>query len=309
MSDVTLTQMPTGLVAPKWEVLADEAVQPALFRPIDDPFEARRHVIVGAMEGDTPLGLAVARQMGGNSLRLDWIAVEASRRRQGLGRRLLRRCERLGQKRGLGWIHATYSSRDDREAFAGLLANAGWSAPELVEYRNAGYSGDMDRLGPGWRAFVARVERQGFTVTPLAEISDEDRRRALEIETEQVGPRAAGYSRYLRQMDPAISLAIREHGVFQGWVIGVSRPGAGYHRYISGFVAGHLQRSGWLIAALDKVMRLQAEVYGPKSVALQEASVEYPEMMAFMKRRLTPYALWTEDVFLCDKRLPPGPAG
>ncbi len=138
MSDVTLTQMPAGLVAPEWEPLADEIVHRALFRPVDDPFEARGNVIVGATEGDTPLGLAVARQMGGNSLRLEWILVDEARRRQGLGRRLLRRCERLGQKRGLGWIHTTYSSRDDRAAFVGLLANAGWSAPEIVEYRNAG---------------------------------------------------------------------------------------------------------------------------------------------------------------------------
>ncbi len=305
MSDITLIQMPAGLVGPEWTQLAHEDVHRELFRPFDDPFTARRHVIVGAVEGDTPVGLAVAHQMGGNSLRLDWIAVEETHRRSGIGRRLLRRCERLGQKRGLGWVHTTYSSRDERTAFAGLLAAAGWSAPEILEYRNAGYSGDMDRLDPAWHAFVRRAERQGLTVTPLAEISDEDRRRALEIETEQVGPRAAGYSRYLKQMDPAISLAIREHGVFQGWVIGVTRPDAGYHRYISGFVASHLQRSGWLLAALDKVMRLQAEVYGPKSVALQESSAEYPEMMAFMKRRLTPYALWTEDVFLCDKRLPP----
>lgn len=253
---------------------------------------------IAALDGDTPLGLALvshhARNFGAPDphARLLSIMVARPARRRGIGKALLTAAEGVARKADAGRLIAQHSNRTrDRDGYEAFLAAAGWPKPSLAEFRLAGEADWTERLPKSWTPMLNRLAGLGYSAEPWDRVTPDDRPLMDALDA----PRRFDYRVYEPHSDPRISLILRRQGAPVGWIFGETRPEENYHHYTNGWVAPDLQPLGWVIAGLYDVCRHQAAAYGPKSVAVYETFGENDRMIAFMKRRLTPVTIWMDE--------------
>jgi GNAT superfamily N-acetyltransferase len=296
---VDLTQQNTdlhGLTYPRCRHLLSPIAHDS-----DQAWPQAKRLAVVARAAQGPIGLALVCWTD-NAARLVSLFVVKSARRRGIATALLDRVMAELTAAGIAEIDAHYASRQDRHAFVSLLAARGWSGPKLLEFRLAGYADWPDRMGPDWARFMDRLQAAGFGWTPLGDLSDHEKDvvTALEAEANEV---PVPFWKCFDHADPAISILLRQHDAVVGYIIGETDNATGQHHYTAGYVTKRLQRMGWLPAGLDVVCRLQAAAYGAQSVALYETPGNNARMIDFMKRRLTPVTIWTEERFTFSKQI------
>ncbi len=278
--------------------------------PVRVPDMPGTYEAIGAFDGDTPVGLALLQyppenaQGENDATRLLSIMVDIRVRRKGVGSMILGIAEDHARGAGASLLVAQHSAQTKgRAAFEGLLASCEWSAPTLLEFRLSGHADWTERVADQWRPMLNRLRRQGYSSTPWAEISEADRRDAKAIVDEGLAYPLLDFSIFEPEMDPALSIALRQHGKLVGWVIGESLPTTGYHHYTCGYVCTALQPSGWLIAGVYDVCVLQLAAYGAKSVAAYETYGANTRMINFMRRKLSDVTLWMDERYQSSKAL------
>ncbi|MEQ8832440.1 MAG: GNAT family N-acetyltransferase [Alphaproteobacteria bacterium] len=259
----------------------------------------RRVTSIGAILEGRPVGLALLRHRaaGGDApgeTRMLSIMVSRGYRRRGIGWGLMQHAVSAARRAESRKLIAYHSNRTrDREVFEAFLAASGWTPPKLAEFRLGGHADWTERLTKSWDPMMRRLAGLGYAAEPWDTITDDDRAVADAL----VGDRESfNYRTFEPHIDPAISLVLRRHGRLVGWIFGESPEVEGYHHYTNGYVIPELQALGWVVAGLHDVCRRQAEIYGPKSVAVYETVGENARMIGFMKRRLVPAGpLWVDE--------------
>lgn len=259
----------------------------------DAPTVRAERLAVVARDSTGPLAMALVSWRDAEAWLMSVFVAKAARR-HGIATALLDRVEAELAALGITKIHAEYSSRQDRRAFVRLMASRGWSNPEILEFRLAGYADWPDRMGPEWSRFMARLKDAGFGWSAIAKLTEQETATLQALEDEQ-GDDLISYWKFAEYSDPAISILLRQHGELVGYILGETDEKTGQHHYTSGYVTPRLQRLGWLPAGLEVVCRLQGAAYGAKSVALYETRGTNTRMVGFMKRRLTPVTIWMDE--------------
>lgn len=270
------------------------------YRPLlEEPPQEERITALGARVEGVPVGLAVVRHdirsLGRTDThaRLLSIMVAARARRQGIGSALLREAALAAGRGGADRLVAYHSSlMRDRAAYEAFLTANAWPAPTLAEFRLAGEADWFLRAPVGWGKMLDRLARLGYAADPWERVTADD----LDHMDRLQAPKRFHHRIFAPHSDPSISLVLRRHGAPVGWIFGETRPGEGVHHYTNGWVIPELQSLGWVIAGLIDVCRCQAEVHGPKSVAVYETFGGNDRMIEFMKRRLQPLSpLWMDE--------------
>lgn len=279
------------------------------FRPLLEgtPKEEERITALAALADGVPAGLALVRHdersLGETDAhaRLLSIMVAAGARRRGIGSALLREAALAARRDGTSRLVAYHSNRmRDQEGYEAFLAANAWPAPVLAEFRLAGEADWFLRAPVGWDRILARLARLGYAAEPWDRVSAVDLARMDALGA----PARFNHRIFAPHSDLAISLVLRRHGAPVGWIFGETRPGEGVHHYTNGWVIPELQSLGWVIAGLIDVCRHQAEVYGPKSVAVYETLGRNDRMIGFMRRRLAPLSpLWMDERYASTRVL------
>ncbi len=261
-----------------------------------------QQLAVGAFVGTQAVGLALVGMNRTGPARLLSVMVAADKRREGIGSALQdAACSHAGEA-GKTEIEAHFGEHKNRSAFRGLAAAQGWSEPTLLELRLASRADWPSRMPANWERFLARLRKQGFESTRWSDIDDADRERAFALVDEQTGVKIP-FKDFEDFSDPGISIAIRRYGELVGYVLGETQEDLPYHHYTTGYVSQSLQKSGWLMAAIDDVSRRQEAIYGAASVAVYETVGNNPPMINFMKTRLRPISLWMNERYIVTKPL------
>lgn len=264
---------------------------------------------VGATLAGQPVGLALLSSIYAEDKRRLWsIAVDKSRRRQGIGGQLLTACETLGSDGGARRLVAYYSDQmPNSVAFERLISSAGWSPPDPVEYRLAGRASWVFDGQREWQFLLRRLERNGYSATSWADRSDVDRALVEKLASDEtVCPSHLNPSRFDASAEPSVSIAIRRGGNVVGWVIGERSQISQEEiiHYTCGWVVPKLSRSGWLIAGVMEVCRRQSETVGPDSLAIFETRPDNLAMRKFMWERLKPRnPVWTDTRYCSAKEI------
>lgn len=247
---------------------------------------------IAARDGDGQMvGLALLSEPvpveGSVGRRVLSLSVAAAHRRRGLGRRLLAAAADAAQESGTPTLFTTYSHHMvSRPHFERTLNACGWSSPEPMECTIVGQARWVRAAAQEWEPLLARAARQGFSMLPWTEVTDNDR---LEIDAairQGEAPAEWHPDLFLRKGSEPLSLHLRYQGKVIGWIVG-ERDGELCVHYRRGCLFPPYRKHGFLIVGLFEACRRQAELLGENSVCVNWASAG-SEMARFMETRLLP---------------------
>jgi GNAT superfamily N-acetyltransferase len=265
----------------------------------------REDTTVLRIEEDGPAAMALLYHAPAAPLSAALLSITVVRhlRRRGLARTLLKRAEASARERGCTEIFARYSSRlPGCQGLERLVSSSGWSTPEILEFRTAGYAvagaAEMARLEPAGRPYFP----PGATVELYSNLGEEDLATVDSLEAAIDFTRFIHPKLYLKHAHPELCLALRHEGRVAGWVLGAKSTNDSYV-YHCGYVIPELRRRGALVGLIREVCQRQAALFGPESVAQLSTTAKTPGMAAFMRRRLGPCSLWHDEFRSVSKRL------
>jgi GNAT superfamily N-acetyltransferase len=235
------------------------------------------------------------------------IRVARAFRGRGIGPALLREIEKRSAACGCERLWARYSSRvESRGSLEKMFAAAAWTPPELMEVRICGTAEAaflaMDRLEPRGRPWL----HPDSAIDLWETVREDEREQVAELCAAIDFQADVSAGRHEAGSLPGLSLVLRHEGRIAGWVFGsvVSAPGERVScGYFAGYVAPALRRRGSMIALMREACVRQRELFGPDSPMRMSAAPTAPGMPAFIRRRLGPYALWTDEMLQISKVL------
>lgn len=250
---------------------------------------------------DGPTGVALATAVAERRcVDLNWIYVRERYRRRGVATALLARLEESARRYGCDRIGATYSNvTPGRAVLRRFLEDAGWVCREPAYVRA---TGGPAVLAAPWIA-GSRLP-SAFEMVAWSDIESEERAR-LEA-NESVGPSGRetyGFpSPFARSevVEPRASFWIRHRGELVGWLKGV-RVATDAVEFSTLYVHPAHQRSGRAIQLLAHAIRnVGAAGY---QTATFMVDVDNRPMLRFVKRRLEPFGVVSEEIHRAQKTL------
>lgn len=270
-------------------------------------------VAVGATWRGRPVGLALGTHTPGTAqATVRTVSVLPTYRRRGIGTALLQRLEATLSTRGAAQVEGEYPDNAAQPAVEALLARAGWGD------RRLGRLIAVSELPVGIRApWVHYPLPEGFEVFPWHARTAHDEERLRTWWPEQ-----------LAQSDPALheerlapdyggrpalrlnSLGLRYDGEVVGWLLTHrTAPRALLHDRL--FVAHALRHTGVGALLVGAAIRAHYAAEGactpPHRFLCQTLGTNRP-MLAFIRRRIRPYATSLTEVYTTSKALA-APAG
>ena len=305
MNHLPLEIMVQSCPAPKFKALTYPRFQSLLTD--EEPEDAHKErLVVGAMCQGVPVGLALfGRPYGDGERRLLSVFVSHKFRRQGIGLKLLAEGERAALGVGTKKLVAFHSSQiPNYTVYESLMQKAGWSAPELLEYRLAGKAKWVYEAERDWEKFLVRVKRGGFITTYWPDLTDADREQIAHVMENDVPEEDQVYNplkHNLPEFLPEISALLRCGNEIAGWVLGSKSANDHTYYYTNGYALPKYQKRGYLIVGMMEVCRRQAELFGPETLSTYET--RNAAMKRVMHQQIKPYSEWTDERFVCEKIL------
>ena len=253
-----------------------------------------------------PVGLALATmnaESGQAVLRSVMVARE--HRRAGIGRALLFQLEMLLKNAGGLAVSVEFSDQlPGRNAFAALLADAEWSAPEAERIRILGRVGRTNEVFRDRERLIGRALREGLSIVPWRDYPDDPRARVLqEIEAGRA-PDWTKIGLFADTIDPDFSsILIDEAGQVVGWVICQFHAGVRRWGFPVGWIHEQHQRRGWLLVAYAQGAYHIERLHGADAVAVFESSSGLPMMWRVLEHRFAPYADHVDRLMVSEKSL------
>jgi len=213
--------------------------------------------------------------------------VAAAHRNQGVGTRLVLELENLMRGGGVRTVEAVYmSGKESVPAIERILEKRGWSAPSL---RTVTLRFTLEEaVQTDWYGRLP-LRPPDYEIFPWTEVTDADR-EGLRRSNESSRWIAEGLEPWTHDehgFDPISSVGLRYRGEIVGWVIN-HRVSDDTVRFTCSFMRKDFGRRGRILplytAAIDRLR--EAEIGN----CLFITPVEYPNMVAFVKRRCAPWA-------------------
>jgi ribosomal protein S18 acetylase RimI-like enzyme len=264
-------------------------------------------VAFAASSGLTPVGLVLAGHHDPKEdVRLLSLAVDAPRRRLGVGGALLRACEFALVEAGCKAMVGYHSRRlPSAPAFEATLSSCGWDAPQLCEVRCAGRCGVLADAIAAWPGVRRLLRNAAFPFSPWSTVNPADDPAIERLSREptcrpNMSPKSwAGY------IEPRVSVAIRRHRELVGWVL-LRLDGAENEPTLhceSAYIQHELWRTGVLVAAYLHGYQAGVRHFGPQTIVRFFTGPRMPGMMALTRRRFAPVSLWIDDWMVSRKTL------
>jgi len=270
-------------------------------------------IAVGARLDGRPVGLALALwEPDSPQVRLLSLMVAPELRCRGIGSRILRRCEDLAAATGRPRLATYFSSiLPDAGAFAATLAKTGWSAPALLELRCAVRAGETATAIAGWPGMERRLaSRDDVAFTPWNECVSADLARIADLAGAADCPPGLTPTHCATEIDPEESFVLRQGGEVVGWILarldrdaGDDPPGAPTLFISAAYIRRDLWRSGLLVLAYHFMACRHVARFGSDAPARFSTSPKYPGMMALIRRRFAPAAVWVDEWLEAGKQL------
>jgi ribosomal protein S18 acetylase RimI-like enzyme len=242
-------------------------------------------LVLGALDGDRPVGVALARPVEGDVL---YVGVDPAYQRRGIGLALATALE----------IHLPHGPlRTFYEAGSpsteALLARAGWSPgePSMLHV----VSSPAAVAPAAW--MKARSLGAGFEIFPWTELQDPE----LEaLRTQLWIPEDLHPDVQPPGWDPVTSVGLRLHGEVVGWVIN-HMLGPDVLAFTCSYVRPDLQRLGRVFALYRVAVARMAEAGIP--TAVWHVPLRHPGMASFARRWMVPYAHASTTIMRATKAL------
>jgi GNAT superfamily N-acetyltransferase len=203
-------------------------------------------VAIGARQGLTPVGLALAAAPSDGRVEVLSLCVQEAHRGHGLGTQLLTSLEEaLRDHNDVHVASCTYvEGSPARVAIERVLAKCGWTPPIG---RMLMFQGELETLSRAH--WLQNVElSDDFFLVPWGEITARERESLQRWQqAENWIPQDLEPWRHEDDFDAATSLGLRQNGRLVGWVL-THRLSADMVRFSSGWVHPSLQRRGRLFA-------------------------------------------------------------
>lgn len=261
---------------------------------------------VGATSHDIPVGLALlSSAYGEDERRLLSIFVTPLFRRQGIGLKLLAAVEQTSRENGTRKLVAFHTDRaPGYRKYENLVRKAGWSSPEPFEYRLGGRANWIDNAERDWHRFLARVRRSGFNAKDWTELTDEDLEQIAWLVANEMPESDKMYDpiEYTpANLVPELCILLRCGTEIAGWILGQKGANEDSYHYTHGYALPKYQRRGYLIVGMMEVCRRQSVLFGSETMSTYET--RNVQMRRLMHQRIKPYSEWTDERFVCEKRL------
>ncbi len=258
--------------------------------------------VLAATRAGEPIGLALLARQDDGEARLLSLAVAPAWRRQGAGMALMEAAAQWARGRALPSLHTLYGGNmRGLDAWQGLLARAGWTAPELYLLSLTGRADWAAEARREWDELFDRLDETGFAITPWQDRTGQDDAELARL-AESAGRMAAGL---VDAPLPGPSVVIREHGRPVGWVLATEGAKPGDVFYPVGYVVPRLQRTGWLIGALVEACVIQERLFGTDGTCSFQTAGDNRAMQAFMLRRLDKWTIRRTRHYKSSKSLSP----
>ncbi len=263
-------------------------------------------LVIGAQSAGLPVGLALVSPAYGNAeRRLFSVFVSSAFRQLDIGTMLIAEVERTARQAGTQKLVA-FHSRGNKgyKNYEGLVRKAGWSEPELSEYRLGGRASWISEAEKDWEKFLVRAKRGGFNATDWTALTDADRAQILwlvehELPEADISFNPLNYDS--PHFVPEISVVLRCGEEIAGWVLGSKGATENAFYYSHGYALPKYQRRGYLIVGMMEVCRRQVDLFGPESLSTYQT--RNPAMQRLMEQRIKPYSEWTDERMICVKNL------
>jgi len=244
---------------------------------------------VAAHAGDEAAGLVLAAvpTSTGSVPEVLSLFVVAAHRNQGVGTRLILELENLMREGGVRTLEAVYmSGKENVPAIERILEKRGWPQPAV---RTVTLRFTLDEaLLTDWYGRLP-LKPPHYEIFPWTEVTDAEReglRRSNEA-SRWIAEGLEPWTHDKHGFDPISSVGLRYRGEIVGWVVN-HRVSEDTVRFTCSFMRKDLGRRGRILplytAAID---RLREAGIGN---CLFITPVEYPNMVAFVKRRCAPWA-------------------
>ncbi len=236
---------------------------------------------LGAWIGSRPVGLALCEKTSRTEAILRSIWVEPDCRHQGLGLELLQSARTALAEQGCRRLEAVHrSTLEDREAFEGLLASAGWCRPRLrmlvlestfVGMLRSPLMANPPRLDPS------------FNVVPWHEVDSREIERLAAKRQFHVEVWPLNYGPDFHR---ETSLGMMRGEELVGWVVNHPKS-PGVLRFTTSWLREDLQGRGTFAAVIaESFHRISGTGYDH---GIWTVPAIFPRMVAFARRRLAPY--------------------
>lgn len=265
------------------------SMQPAPRHPEQGDVNDVRPLAIAAYDGDEAVGLvlAVLPTATGEVPEVLSLCVVAAHRNRGVGTRLVLELENLLREGGVRTVEAVYmTGKESVAAIERILEKRGWPAPAVrtVTLRFT----PEEAYRTDWFGRLP-LEPPEYEIFPWTEVTDEDREH-LQRSNESSRWIAEGLEPWTHDkhgFDPISSVGLRYRGEIVGWVIN-HRVSEDTVRFTCSFMRKDLGRRGRILPLYTAaIKRLRGAGVGN---CLFVAPVEYPNMVAFVKRRCAPWA-------------------
>ena len=266
----------------------------------------RDRLVVGALCGGVSIGLALySREYGEGERRLLSVFVDRRFRRRGIALELLDRGERVAMEKETTKLVAFHSNQTANYAYyEGLVQKAGWSSPQLFEYRLAGKARWVYDAERDWAKFLTRVRRGGYAAKSWDEVTEADNARLADIVAHEMPEADRAFdplNHHLPDFMSEISVLLYCGDDIAGWVLGAKGAVADTYNYKTGYALPKYQKRGYLIVGMMEVCHRQAELFGPETLSTYETN--NAAMQRVMHKQIKPYSEWTDERFVCEKIL------
>ncbi len=273
------------------------------------------YIAIGAMIGETPVGLAFGHLelQTPDRAQLISILVQPFLRCGGIGSRLLAAWETVARSIGARGLVATHTPKP---VFEALLKSNGWTAPRLAKLQVVGEAQAMVSAGGAWRSVQGKLASpDGFSFENW-QIRDGDAEAIARLSAQSACIAYLEPQQHASRIEPEVSIAIRRDGALTGWVLG-ERMSYGMGRgtllddavsihYFAAYCDEALAKSGLLIGGYFHAFARQAASFGPKSRAVYVTSPSMPGMLALTQRRFAAIAERVDEIFTSRKALDAG---
>jgi len=301
-SGIAIDVLTPGVAAAAFAHLTANALRPLLLDPALDT-EPRGICLMGATDGDRPVGLVVSLRQGDDQ-DLCSVMVAPSDRRRGIGKALL--CAWTARMRTLGrtGVIARWSNALPKaDAFFRLIVSCGWPTPMATRHRMTWRVGDCRTGFPQRDALLKRLANNGLSIRSFAETGDDLDRVFLPAARALIAQgRAPDWSDpggWFAIADHHTSVVIEhaEHGTV-GWMLCVRQPELGRWYIPLGWVVEEGIARGWLLGGFASVFRRTEEVHGPDALVFAQPPAHVEGRMGqLLFKHFGRFAMATDHLF------------
>lgn len=271
-----------------------------------------RYCHLGLWLGDIPAGLLLSRRSTTAPAEQELLSVMVLPllRRQHLARRLLEAFAARMQSEGRASLVTQWSEHLPLgEAFAGLLATAGWGTPAKARLRMAFHVAERQDALPQHELLMHQLQRRGMVLKPLSALGGKAEAILMEAANRYAAagclPAWAHPQRWQEGLDTEVSqVLLGSEGEPSGWLLAQHHATLARWTLPCGWLSPSHRWNGALIAGMGELLARLEEIRGPQSsLILQPTTTEGAKVCHLLGHRFRPYAMWADSILESRKTL------